>query len=102
MKGRVIILPELEVGDVFKYINIPKIGYRITKIEDINGQYRVTLEPELVDIPYELSDYMKNAVPIKIPPLNTPICPICGGDTDETEHGRQYCYDCKEKLEEKK
>ena len=33
---------------------------------------------------------------------DTPVCPICGGDTDETEHGRQYCYDCKEKLEEKK
>ena len=98
MKGRVIILPEIEVGDIFRFINIPKIGYRITKIEDINGQYRVTLEPELVDIPYELSDSMKNAVPIKIPP----VCPICGGDTDETEHGRQYCYDCKEKLGGKK
>lgn len=39
--------------------------------------------------------------PHKIVPYNT-VCPVCGKETDGTEHGRQYCYDCKEKLEEKK
>ena len=26
------------------------------------------------------------------------VCPVCGKEMDETEHGRQYCADCKEKL----
>ena len=44
---------------------------------------------------YEMADALKNAVRIEVSPF---ICPVCGKETDETEHGRQYCADCKEKL----
>lgn len=51
---------------------------------------------------YDMPDFSKDYIPVSVSRQNSPVCPICGGDTDETEHGRQYCYDCKEKLEEKK
>lgn len=29
---------------------------------------------------------------------NKTVCPFCGNEMDETYHGRQYCYDCENKL----
>lgn len=29
------------------------------------------------------------------------VCPVCGKEMDGTEHGRQYCEDCKAKFEGK-
>lgn len=34
--------------------------------------------------------------------LSSSFCPICGNEMDGTEHGRQYCQDCKEKLKGEK
>ena len=39
----------------------------------------------------------KTAIKIK----HSTVCPLCGKIMDETESGKQYCYDCAKLLEEK-
>jgi len=57
------------------------------KITDDNGKPIASLTVKGIDI------ILKEC----IEPLKT-VCPVCGGEMDETEHSRQYCYDCEKKI----